>query len=30
MSDKIAIITLNRPDHMNAWAPIMARDVRYA
>jgi enoyl-CoA hydratase/carnithine racemase len=26
--DKIATITLNRPDRMNAWTPIMERDVR--
>src|SRR5689334_22313935 len=28
--DKIATITLNRPDRMNAWTPIMERDVRHA
>ena len=28
--DKIATITLNRPDRMNAWTPIMERDVRQA
>src|SRR3978361_706822 len=27
---KIATITLNRPDRMNAWTPIMERDVRHA
>lgn len=26
----IATITLNRPDRMNAWTPIMERDVRHA
>ena len=29
-SDKIATITLNRPDRMNAWTAIMERDVRHA
>ena len=28
--DAIATITLNRPDRMNAWTPIMERDVRNA
>ncbi|MCK1409347.1 enoyl-CoA hydratase [Bradyrhizobium sp. 76] len=28
--DKVATITLNRPDRMNAWTPIMERDVRHA
>ena len=30
VSDKIATITLNRPERMNAWTPIMERDVRHA
>src|SRR3981081_276385 len=30
VSEKIATITLNRPDRMNAWTPIMERDVRRA
>ena len=30
VSDKIATITLNRPDRMNAWTAIMERDVREA
>ena len=30
VSEKIATITLNRPDRMNAWTPIMERDVREA
>jgi len=30
VSDQIATITLNRPDRMNAWTPIMERDVREA
>jgi len=30
VSDKIATITLNRPDRMNAWTPIMEREVREA
>lgn len=30
VSDKIATITLNRPDRMNAWTPTMERDVRAA
>jgi enoyl-CoA hydratase/carnithine racemase len=30
VSDKIATITLNRPDRMNAWTPIMEQDVRDA
>jgi enoyl-CoA hydratase/carnithine racemase len=28
--DAIATITFNRPDRMNAWTPIMERDVRNA
>ena len=28
--EKIATITLNRPDRMNAWTAIMERDVRHA
>ena len=30
VSETIATITLNRPDRMNAWTPIMERDVRHA
>ena len=30
VSEKIATITLNRPDRMNAWTPVMDRDVRHA
>jgi enoyl-CoA hydratase/carnithine racemase len=30
VAEKIATITLNRPDRMNAWTPIMERDVRHA
>ena len=30
VSERIATITLNRPDRMNAWTPIMERDVRDA
>jgi enoyl-CoA hydratase/carnithine racemase len=30
VSDRIATITLNRPDRMNAWTAIMERDVRNA
>jgi enoyl-CoA hydratase/carnithine racemase len=30
VSDKIATITLNRPDRMNAWTPVMEHDVRHA
>src|SRR5258708_14366634 len=30
VSDKIATITLHRPERMNAWTPIMERDVRHA
>jgi enoyl-CoA hydratase/carnithine racemase len=30
VGEKIATITLNRPDRMNAWTPIMERDVRDA
>jgi enoyl-CoA hydratase/carnithine racemase len=30
VSDRIATITLNRPDRMNAWTPVMDRDVRHA
>jgi enoyl-CoA hydratase/carnithine racemase len=30
VSEKIATVTFNRPDRMNAWTPIMERDVRHA
>lgn len=30
VNDRIATITLNRPDRMNAWTPVMERAVRYA
>ena len=30
VGDRIATITLPRPDRMNAWTPIMERDVRHA
>jgi len=30
VSDKIATVTLNRPERMNAWTPIMEREVRQA
>src|SRR5258708_30101222 len=30
VSEKIATITLHRPDRMNAWTPIMEHDVRHA
>src|SRR6185312_10620220 len=30
VSDRIATITLNRPDRMNAWTATMERDVRQA
>src|SRR5450631_2804815 len=30
VSEKIATVTLHRPDRMNAWTPIMERDVRHA
>jgi enoyl-CoA hydratase/carnithine racemase len=30
VSDKIATITLHRPDRMNAWTPVMEHDVRHA
>ena len=30
VSEKIATITLHRPERMNAWTPIMERDVRDA
>src|SRR6186713_615762 len=30
VSEKIATITLNRPDRMNAWTATMERDVRHA
>jgi enoyl-CoA hydratase/carnithine racemase len=29
-ADRIATITLNRPDRLNAWTPIMAEEVRRA
>jgi enoyl-CoA hydratase/carnithine racemase len=30
VSERIATIALNRPDRMNAWTPVMERDVRHA
>ena len=30
VSEKIATVTLHRPDRMNAWTAIMERDVRHA
>ncbi len=30
VGDRVATITLNRPDRMNAWTPTMERDVRHA
>jgi enoyl-CoA hydratase/carnithine racemase len=30
VEDRVATITLNRPDRMNAWTPTMERDVRAA
>jgi enoyl-CoA hydratase/carnithine racemase len=30
VSDKIATVTLNRPDRMNAWTPVMEHEVREA
>src|SRR5258705_11645846 len=30
VSDKIATITLHRPDRMNAWPPVMQCDLRHA
>lgn len=30
VADRIATITLNRPDRMNAWTPVMEQEVRAA
>jgi enoyl-CoA hydratase/carnithine racemase len=30
VAEKVATVTLNRPDRMNAWTSIMERDVRHA
>ena len=27
VQDKVALVTLNRPDQMNTWTPIMSRDL---
>jgi enoyl-CoA hydratase/carnithine racemase len=27
VQDKVAVVTLNRPDQMNTWTPIMSRDL---
>ena len=28
VEDRVATVTLNRPDRMNAWTPTMEREVR--
>lgn len=30
VQDQVAVVTLNRPDHMNAWTDTMAADLRRA
>jgi enoyl-CoA hydratase/carnithine racemase len=30
VTDRVATITLNRPDRLNAWTPVMAEEVRRA
>ncbi|MBN8971894.1 MAG: enoyl-CoA hydratase/isomerase family protein, partial [Rhizobiales bacterium] len=30
VEDRVATVTLNRPDRMNAWTPTMEREVREA
>jgi enoyl-CoA hydratase/carnithine racemase len=30
VQDRIATVTLNRPEHLNAWTPVMEREVRAA
>jgi len=30
VSDRIATVTLNRPDRLNAWTPTMGLEVREA
>jgi enoyl-CoA hydratase/carnithine racemase len=30
VQDRIAIVTLNRPERLNAWTPVMEREVRTA
>ena len=30
VEDRIATVTLNRPDRLNAWTPVMEREVRQA
>jgi enoyl-CoA hydratase/carnithine racemase len=30
VEDKVAIVTLNRPDRLNAWTPVMHTEVKAA
>src|SRR5439155_26774366 len=30
VQDRIATVTLNRPERLNAWTPVMEREVRAA
>ena len=30
VEDQIATVTLNRPERLNAWTPVMEREVRTA
>ena len=30
VTDRVAVVTLNRPDQLNAWTAVMGKEVRQA